>query len=112
MSNDYRMLCWTPQSSHSDTFFSKIISTIITIVVIIPIIIIIIIIIIINYYYYYILSLFFLLLLRDKSECMPTYQVQGKGRVTSIIIYKTTENTFYDDENSANIKLFLFNVRT
>ena len=41
---------------------------------------------------------------------MLTYQVQGNGRVTSMIIYKTTENSFSDDNDSAN--LFLFNMRT
>ena len=41
---------------------------------------------------------------------MLTYQVQGSGVVTSMIIYKTTENSFSDDNDSAN--LFLFNVRT
>ena len=33
---------------------------------------------------------------------MLTYQIQGNGRVTSMVIYKTTENSFSDDNDSAN----------
>ena len=41
---------------------------------------------------------------------MLTYQVQGNGRLSSMIIYKTTENSVSDDNNSANV--ILFNVKT
>ena len=41
---------------------------------------------------------------------MPTYQVPGNGRVNSMIIYKTTANSFSYENDSAN--LFHLNVRT